>query len=73
MLQKIKMKKNIFAEIKTEQVDKLEARLLKEQKELSNLRLEISVKKLKDTRKIFHKRKDISKILTVLNEKRRQK
>ncbi len=67
------MKKNILLEVKNEDINKLEARLQKEKKELSSLYLELETKKLKDTRKIFHKRKDISRILTIINEKKGKK
>lgn len=66
------MKKNALQEVRAETVDKLVARLTKEKKELTNLYLELRTKKLKDLRKIFHKRKDISQILTILSEKRRK-
>lgn len=65
------MKKNTFTEIKSENLDKLNARLNKEKKELVNLCLDHKTKKIKNTRSIYHKRKDISRILTVINEKRR--
>jgi len=66
------MKKNTLQEVRAETVDKLVVRLTKEKKELTNLYLELRTKKLKDLRKIFHKRKDISQILTILSEKRRK-
>lgn len=67
------MKKNLLIEIKSENLDKLLERLAKEKKDLTNLYFELKTKKLKNTREIFHKRKDISRILTLINEKRRQK
>lgn len=66
------MKKNLLLEVKSENLDKLMERLSKEKKELTSLNLELKTKKLKDIRKIFHKRKDISQILTVIGEKRRK-
>lgn len=66
------MKKNLLSEVKSENLDKLLSRLAKEKKELVDLYLELKTKKLKDVRKIFHKRRNISQILTVVGEKRRQ-
>lgn len=63
------MKKNDLHELRSETLDKLKARLLKEKKELINLSLEAKTKKIKDVRKIFHKRKDIAAILTIIAEK----
>lgn len=67
------MKKNILTEIKTEDLNKLNIRLATEKKELTNLCLDLKIKKLKNTRAVYHKRKDISRILTIINERRRQK
>lgn len=67
------MKKNLLLEVKSENLDKLQERLAKEKKELTGLYLEVKTKKLKDVRKIFHKRKDISQILTLINQKRRKR
>lgn len=66
------MKKNLLSEVKSENLDKLLSRLAKEKKELVDLYLELKTKKLKDVRKIFHKRRNISQIITVIGEKRRQ-
>lgn len=66
------MKKNALLEIRAETVDKLVSRLAKEKKELADLYLEMSIKKIKNPRSLFHKRKDISQIMTVLNEKKKK-
>lgn len=63
------MKKSDLQQLRSETLDKLKARLLKEKKELANLYFEVRTKKIKDTRKIFHKRKDIGRILTIIAEK----
>ncbi len=67
------MKKSVITEIKNENVDKLISRLNSEKKELSQMYLDLKVNKLKNTRSIFHKRKLMSRILTILNEKRSKK
>lgn len=67
------MKKNLLNQLRSETLENLLTRLSQEKKELANLYVELTTKKLKNTRKIFHKRKDISQILTLINEKRREK
>lgn len=67
------MKKTILTEIKSEDLAKLTARLNKEQKEFSELYLQLKINKLKNIRELFHKRKLISRILTIINEKRSKK
>lgn len=62
---KTKEKKDLF----TKTIPELKL-LLKEAKEsLFKMKMELSKKKLKDTRSIFKKRKDVAKILTVIKEK----
>lgn len=64
------MKKKLLSEIRAETAEIILARISKEKKELAELYLDLSMKKLKDTRKIFHKKKDISQMLTIVSEKR---
>ena len=67
------MKKDKLTEIKSEDLVKLKQRLLKEKQELTDLYLKLKINKLKNTRQIFHKRKDISQILTIINQKNKEK
>lgn len=67
------MKQSQLTEIKDNSLDKLVSRLNSEKKELAEMYLNLKVNKLKNTRGIFHKRKLISKILTIINEKRNKK
>lgn len=66
------MKKNQLAEIKTEDAAKLKQRLLKEKQELVDLYLKLKTNKLKNSREVFHKRKTISQILTVINQNKKK-
>jgi ribosomal protein L29 len=66
---KLKDKKQIFEKSEKELV-----KSLKEAKEaLLNLNLDLKQNKLKNTRSIFWKKKEIAYILTALSEKRFQK
>lgn len=67
------MKKNALVELRSETALSLKEKVAKDKKDLANLYLELNTKKLKDVRKLFHKRKDISQTLTIINEKRIQK
>lgn len=63
------MKKNQVKELRGKKKEEL-IRLLQDSKnELVTLRLDNATRKLKNTRAIFHKRKDIAKILTTMKEK----
>lgn len=62
---KTKDKKELFTKSKEE----LKSLLKEERQALITLRLEKAQNKLKNTRAIFFKRKDIARILTVLKEK----
>lgn len=66
---KLKDKKQIFEKSEKELI-----KTLKEAKEaLLNLNLDLKQNKLKNTRSIFWKKKEIAYILTALSEKRFQK
>ena len=64
------MKKNEFREMKNESIEKLNELIKTNKKTLDNLYLEKSINKLKNTRKIFNIRKDIAKMITLVNQKR---
>ncbi len=67
------MKKNVLTELRSESLSKLLEKLNQAKKELTELYLNLRIGKLKNTRSLFHKRKDISQLLTIIEEKRRQK
>jgi ribosomal protein L29 len=62
---KIKEKKDLF----TKQEKELRKLLIDARDSLFNLNLDLQQNKLKDTRQIFWKKKEIAWILTVLREK----
>lgn len=62
---KTKDKKELF----TKSIDELEGLLKETRRALLTLRLEKSQNKLKNTRVIFLKRKDIARMLTALRQK----
>lgn len=62
---KIKEKKDL----KTKSEKELKVMLKDLKDEIFKLKQELSLKKLKNTRQIFQKRKDIARILTILKEK----
>ncbi len=66
------MKRNDFKEIKSVDVTELDKLFIKNKNELNNLYIEHKMGKLKNTRNIFLKRKDIARILTLISEKRRK-
>lgn len=65
------MKRNDFKQIKSISVNELDKLFIKNKDELNNLYIEHKMGKLKNTRNIFLKRKDIARILTLISEKRR--
>jgi len=59
-------------ELRTKSLNELFKLLEEERKKLFNLRLEKSLGKLKQTHLIKMTRKNIARILTIINEKRRE-
>ncbi|MBI2029315.1 50S ribosomal protein L29 [Candidatus Gottesmanbacteria bacterium] len=66
------MKKKELEQIKTASVAELAKQIKDTKKELTDMHLETTVKKVKDTRKFFHLRKKLSVLLTVLNIKNKK-
>lgn len=64
------MKKSNLQEIKVLEVVALSERIKKAKAELSDLVLEKNMKKLKDLRAVFKKRKDIAQMLTIMRQKK---
>lgn len=63
------MKKNDFAQIKGLDVGELSAKAKTFKKEIADLVLDKNMKKLKDIKAVFKKRKDLAQVLTVLRQK----
>lgn len=63
------MKKNDFAQIKGLDMKELAQKVKVYRQELADLNLDKNMKKLKDLRVIFKKRKDMAQVLTVLKQK----
>lgn len=61
------MKKHKFNEIKNLEVKTLLVKALEIRKDISDLKLK---KQVKDTKSIFKLKKDLAKVLTVLNQKK---
>jgi ribosomal protein L29 len=66
---KTKAKKDLFSK----PIKELKASLLEVREVLSGLRLDNSQNKLKNKRSIFHKRREIAQILTVIKTKELEK
>lgn len=64
------MKKNDFIEIKSLNTEALTEKVRILRGELSDLRIDKGMNKLTDLKVISKKRKDLAKILTVLNQKK---
>lgn len=64
------MKRKDIKELHTKEKGELMALLQSAQGELFTLRMDHSMKKLKNTRSLFNKKKDIARILTVLGGKK---
>ena len=64
------MKKKDIQELHSKEAGELVALLKKAKEELFNFRMDHSMKKLKNTKSLFNKKKDIARILTVLSEKK---
>jgi len=62
---KTKEKKELF----TKTIQELKNLLKEKRNELFSLRQELAQKKLKNTKSVFWKRKEIARILTILKEK----
>ncbi len=60
------------AELRTQTDDQLRAKLLELKKEQFNLRFQKATGQLESTRRIREVRRDIARLLTVLNERRRK-
>lgn len=65
------MKKKEFEELKNMTLEELEGKVLDLREKLFNLRIEKERGQLKDTSSIKNIRRDIARVLTILNEKRR--
>lgn len=63
------MKQKVLSEIKNKDIQELRKMLEEARKELFQLQLDHAQFKLKNTRSIFHKRKEIAIIQTILKEK----
>ncbi len=63
------MKKKEKEELFTKTVQELRKMLEEKRNELFQLSQDLAAGKLKNTRSIFHKKKNISRILTILREK----
>lgn len=63
------MKKNDFKEIKTLSLKVLSEKIKQAKKDVADLILDKNTKKLKDVKVIFKKRKEIAKMMTILNQK----
>ncbi len=62
---KIREKRDLF----TKSAQELNKLLIAAREDLFNFKLDLTQNKLKNTRSIFHKRKEVALILTVLKEK----
>ena len=65
------MKNNYINELKAQSVEDLQAKLIKEKKELFNLRFQNATNQLTNTARIKLVRRDIARIQTVITEKSR--
>lgn len=63
------MKKNDLAQIKLLDLSQLRSKLRSIKDEVANLVMDKNMKKLKDLKVIFKKRKDLAQILTILRQK----
>jgi len=63
------MKKNTVKDIQGKKKEELIKMVSDAKNELLTLRLDNATKKLKNTRAIFHKRKDIARVLTIMRQK----
>lgn len=63
------MKKNDFIEMKALDTSALGARAKKLRKEIADLILEKNINKLKDVKIVSKKKKELARVLTILNQK----
>lgn len=63
------MKKNELKEIRALETDGIKAKVSKAKEELISLVMDKNMKKLKDVKAVFKKRKDIAQMLTILRQK----
>lgn len=63
------MKKNDFVQIKGLDIKELAEKVKALKKEITDLTLDKNMKKMKDLKMIFKKRKDLAQILTVARQK----
>lgn len=63
------MKKKEIEDWRNKNIEELKVALKEAQKELTKLRLEFKVKKLKNVRQLFFQRKKIAVLLTLIREK----
>lgn len=63
------MKKNELIQIKGLSIKELKDKAKSLKDEIANLSLDKNMKKLKDTKSVFKKRKDLAQVLTVLRQK----
>ena len=64
------MKKKERSELRIVNAGELAKKLVSMQKDLVNLKLDLEMKKSKNLRQVFKKKKDIAQLLTILAEKR---
>ncbi|MFH1832658.1 MAG: 50S ribosomal protein L29 [Candidatus Levyibacteriota bacterium] len=64
------MKTKAKKELHTKTIPELKARFLELKNELFQLKLDKFQKKLKNLRSVFEKRKEVARILTILEEKK---
>ena len=63
------MKKNDFVQIKGLDLEQLRTKLGSLRKEVANLVLDKNMKKLKDLKMIFKKKKEIAQIITLMKQR----
>lgn len=63
------MKKNEFAQVKGLDIGQLKEKAKVLKKEIADLVIEKNMKKLKDLKMVYKKKKDLAKILTVVKQK----
>lgn len=64
------MKKNELKEIKGLELKELAVRMKKAKDELAELVMDKNMKKLKDVKAVFKKRKELAKMLTILRQRK---
>ncbi|OGH23802.1 MAG: 50S ribosomal protein L29 [Candidatus Levybacteria bacterium RIFCSPHIGHO2_02_FULL_42_12] len=64
------MKKKDMQALRNKDANEFRRMIDEAKKELFKLKLDLSMQKLKNTRAVFEKRKDIARLLTLLEEKK---